>query len=329
MPGGSSPSGSARRSCKRRTRAGSVGGSGNRSGCGPRRASRRAGSDPGSGRAGRGAGRPRAAPSCTDAAGCGRRRAAGPSSTIRPRYMTAIRSAKRAAVERSCVIIRIARPLALQRVEQRQHAGADGDVEHRDRLVRDEEVGLEHQRGRDCDALALSARQLVRIAVEIELRRRQLDALERVADACLAARLASPRCGGSAAAPRRLPHAAAAGRATRTGPGRRSGSAAAAAAARARRGASMSRPSKRIAPGDRIDQPQDSLRGRGLAAAGLADERHHLAGRDRERDAVDRVHGLVRPARDACRRSRAAPGSGRRGPRPRAVSAVTRPALRR
>ena len=36
--------------------------------------------------------------------------AAGPSSTMRPRYMTAIRCAKRAAVDRSCVIIRIARP---------------------------------------------------------------------------------------------------------------------------------------------------------------------------------------------------------------------------
>src|SRR5438094_227824 len=40
---------------------------------------------------------------------------AGPSSTIRPRYMTAMRSAKRAAVERSCVIIRIPRPASRRR----------------------------------------------------------------------------------------------------------------------------------------------------------------------------------------------------------------------
>ena len=61
-------------------------------------------------RAGRAWARPRSAPSCRGAAGCGRRPFAGPSSTIRPRYITAIRSAKWAAVDRSCVIITIARP---------------------------------------------------------------------------------------------------------------------------------------------------------------------------------------------------------------------------
>ena len=53
--------------------------------------------------------RRRAVPGCTGAAGF-EDLAAGPSSTIRPRYMTAIRSAKWAAVERSWVIIRIPAP---------------------------------------------------------------------------------------------------------------------------------------------------------------------------------------------------------------------------
>ena len=109
--------------------------------------------------------------------------AAGPSSTIRPRYMTAIRSAKRAAVDRSWVIMRIARPLLAQAVEHVQHAGPDRDVEHRDRLVGDEEVGLEDERGCDRDPLALTAGELVREAVEEELGRRELDLDERIANA--------------------------------------------------------------------------------------------------------------------------------------------------
>ena len=64
-----------------------------------------------------------------------RPRAAGPCSTIRPRYMTAIRSANSAAVERSCVIIRTASPLCRSPSRSFKHAGADRDVEHRDRLV--------------------------------------------------------------------------------------------------------------------------------------------------------------------------------------------------
>ena len=65
---------------------------------------------------------------------------ADPSSTIRPRYMTAIRSAKWAAVERSCVIMRIPSPLRRSSSRRAEDAGADGNVEHRDRLVGDEGV---------------------------------------------------------------------------------------------------------------------------------------------------------------------------------------------
>ena len=56
-----------------------------------------------------------------------------------------------------------------------------------------------------------------------------------------------------------------------------------------------------------LDQPEDRLRGRRLAAAGLADERDHLAPPTEKRDAVDGVHGQLaagaasaptQPARD-------------------------------
>ena len=44
----------------------------------------------------------------------------------------------------------------------RAHRG----VEHRDRLVADQAVGLEHERRGDRDPLALAARELVRVALE-------------------------------------------------------------------------------------------------------------------------------------------------------------------
>ena len=50
--------------------------------------------------------------------------------------------------------------------------------------------------------------------------------------------------------------------------------------------------------GRRIDQPEDRLRRRRLAAPGLADQREHLAGPHGERDAVHRVHGLAGLAPD-------------------------------
>ncbi len=53
---------------------------------------------------------------------------------------------------------------ALQFREQVHHLRLDGDVQRRDRLVRDDQVGAEGQRHRDHDALAHSAGELVRIA---------------------------------------------------------------------------------------------------------------------------------------------------------------------
>ena len=46
-----------------------------------------------------------------------------------------------------------------------QHLRLHRHVEHRDRLVADQPVGVEHERGGDRHALALAARQLVRVAV--------------------------------------------------------------------------------------------------------------------------------------------------------------------
>ena len=51
-------------------------------------------------------------------------------------------------------------------------------------------------------------------------------------------------------------------------------------------------------PRVRLDEPQDRLRGRRLAASRLPDERDHLAPRDRKRHARDRVDEPLRPAQD-------------------------------
>ena len=76
-----------------------------------------------------------------------------------------------------------AEPAAPQAVEQVEDARAHRDVEHRDGLVGDEQLRLEHERRRDRDALPLAARELVRVAVEEELGGREPGALERLAHA--------------------------------------------------------------------------------------------------------------------------------------------------
>ena len=53
--------------------------------------------------------------------------------------------------------------IALQVADQREDLLLRGDVEGRRRLIRDQEFWLQHQRHRDHDALALAARQPVRI----------------------------------------------------------------------------------------------------------------------------------------------------------------------
>ena len=79
------------------------------------------------------------------------------------------------------MIIEHARPSLAQLVEDREDACPHRDVEHRDRLVRNEQLGLEDEARRDRDPLSLAARELVREPVDEELGGRQPDALERVA----------------------------------------------------------------------------------------------------------------------------------------------------
>ena len=66
-----------------------------------------------------------------------------------------------------------AHPVLPEPVQERQDAGSDRNVQHRHRLVGDEKLGVEHQAGGDRDALALAAGQLVRIAVDEEVGRRE------------------------------------------------------------------------------------------------------------------------------------------------------------
>ena len=57
--------------------------------------------------------------------------------------------------------------LVLQVLEQVDDLGLDRHVEGGDRLVGDDELGLEGERAGDADALALAAGELVRVAVVV------------------------------------------------------------------------------------------------------------------------------------------------------------------
>ena len=59
--------------------------------------------------------------------------------------------------------------LLLEVVEQVQDLALDRHVERRDGLVADDELGVEGERPGDADALALAARELVRVAVDVAL----------------------------------------------------------------------------------------------------------------------------------------------------------------
>ena len=95
-----------------------------------------------------------------------------------------------------------AHPVLAQPVEERQDPRPHRDVEHRDRLVGDQQLRLEHERGRDRDPLALAARELVRIAVDEELGRRQPGPLHRLAHLRLALVLRARRARARGSAPR-------------------------------------------------------------------------------------------------------------------------------
>ena len=85
-----------------------------------------------------------------------------------------------------------ARPRCFWRLDEhvedlRAHRG----VEHRDRLVADQALGVEHECGGDRDALPLPARELVRVAIEVVLGV-EPDVVERAPDALVVLLLRRP-----------------------------------------------------------------------------------------------------------------------------------------
>ena len=238
---------------------------------------------------------------------------AGPSSTMRPRYMTTIRSAYCVAVERSCVIIRIAEPAAPQAVEQIEDAGAHRDVEHRYGLVGYEQLRLQHERCRDRDALSLAARELVRVTLEEELGGGEPGALERIVHALGALCSRPPMRWISERLAHGVPHAVARierlvgiledDLCRRAAPG----------AARARAAVRCPAPSISTEP-----ERGTSMRMTACAVVVLPQPDSPTSATSspaatRQGDAVDRAHDALLAAADRARRARAAAGSGRRG----------------
>ena len=171
--------------------------------------------------------------------------------------------------------------------EDPQHLGAHAHVEHRDRLVADQALGVEHERGGDGHALALAAGQLVRVAVA--------KALGREADVGQRAVHARGVLGGRRALDdQRLghdrPHAhARVERLVRVledhlhAPPQRPPF----APAGDRGAVELERPARRA------DQAEHRPRERRLPAARLAHHAEHLAGPPVERDAVDGARRAV------------------------------------
>ena len=79
-----------------------------------------------------------------------------------------------------------------QFLDEFQNLRLRGDVERGGRLVRDQQRGIEHQGGRDHDALALPARQLMRIDVDHALRLWQVHGTHYVEYALAAFTLVEP-----------------------------------------------------------------------------------------------------------------------------------------
>ena len=176
--------------------------------------------------------------------------------------------------------------LRLQIHEQVDDLRLHRHVERRDRLVADDHLGLDGERARDPEALALSAGEFVRILPHLvgpqaDAREQPGDALGPLfarRDVVVVQRLADDLARAHARIERRIgilkDHLQA-------------------ASTRAHRGAVESRDVlafQRDRAARRFDQAQDRLSGRRLAAAALADEAQRLARREVERHAVDRLH---------------------------------------
>ena len=108
----------------------------------------------------------------------------GPSSTSRPPYMTATRSASVATTARSWLTYTAATPWAGAEVAHRlEHVRLRRHVEPGRRLVQDDHAGPVGERHRERDPLLLAARQLVRIAAQEHVVAREQHLAERLDDA--------------------------------------------------------------------------------------------------------------------------------------------------
>ena len=184
--------------------------------------------------------------------------------------------------------------LAAQLEHQVHHARAHGDVEHAHRFVGDDELGFKHEGAGDRDALQLAAGEIGGKALGEARRRLELDlfehalgtrtALARIADAVDQQRLDDGVENAMARIERLVGiledhlHAA---------------------AMRLERGTAQINdiPAVEVeAAGARPLLQRDQLACRGLAGAAFADQREHLALREREIDAVDRAQ--LRAARE-------------------------------
>ena len=177
----------------------------------------------------------------------------------------------------------VAAPLELQQhgEDLRPHGG----VEHRDRLVADQPVGLEHERGGDRHPLALAAGELVRVALRKRSGSRPTSSSARRTRSACSSRgtpWTTQRLGDDRRAP------AGAGSASGRGPGRSS----------ARRRRSSPRPAlpfdrlRRRAPraGGRLaTSPSIARASVDLPQPGLADHAEDLAAPPLQRDAVERA----------------------------------------
>ena len=184
--------------------------------------------------------------------------------------------------------------VVLQVVEQVDHLRLDRDVERGDRLVGDDQLRVQRQRACDADPLALPARELVRVAVDVI--GRQPDHLEQLAAPARGSARADP-AGGSGTGPRGSARPACAGSATRTGPGRSSASRAGTGAARRFESDVMSVPPNSTVPLVGCVQAHEQPAERRLAAARLADDR-----RASRRDAPRARHRRPRARRPSAPR---------------------------
>ena len=197
--------------------------------------------------------------------------------------------------------------LFLQLQHEIQDPDADRDVEHARRLVGEDDLRLDGECARDRDALALTARELVRILVRYLLRRHETDGLEQLVHALVDLRRRDDVV--DAQRPRDvvshgLDRVQRAERVLEDELNLRAVTEDVLAPAHLR---DVFVPEEHGA-GGRVVQPCDESRHRALAAAALADERRDRAGTEREGNVLDGMHVLAaqKPTAD-CERLREIP----------------------